>query len=257
MFFRKISKHLKGQDWAAIGIDFVIVVVGVYLGIQVDNWDEARSDRERARVYAERMQSDLETDIARAGMRKAFMGDVFDYGTVALAWAEADERSAGGWPVLLAFFQASQVSPFRQVNATFEEMRSAGELSLIADPDLRGELAEYYLVGTGSQSDYILRLIPEYRKTIRSMIPSTVTTYIWDACHREFDLDDQELLDCAAPPIGDEEIETILEEIVANPDVVPQLRFWMSTLKTAREMLDLNITAADQLVAGLEAARGR
>lgn len=255
MFFRKISKHLKDQDWAAIGIDFVIVVVGVYLGIQVDNWDEARADRERARVFAERMQSDLETDIGRAGMRQAFMGDVVDYGTTALAWAEADERPTGGWPVLLAFFQASQVSPFRQVNATFEEMRSAGELSLIEDPVLRGKLAEYYLVGTGSQSDYILRLIPEYRKTIRSLIPSTVTRYIWDACHREFNYDDQEMLDCDAP-IGDAEIEAILEDIAANPEVVPQLRFWMSTLKTAREMLDLNVAAASELVAGLEAARG-
>ncbi len=255
MFFRKISKHLKDQNWAAIGIDFVIVVVGVYLGIQVDNWDEARADRDRARVFSERMQSDLETDIARAGIRNAFMGEVLDYGTEALAWAEAAERPAGGWPVLLAFFQASQVSPYRQVNATFEEMRSAGELSLIGDPELRGKVAEYYLVGTGSQSDYILRLIPEYRKTIRSMIPSTVTSYIWDACHREFNYDDQELLDCDAP-IGNAEIEAILTEISANPEVVPQLRFWMSTLKTAREMLDLNMSAATELVGALEAARG-
>ena len=256
MFVRKISKHLQKQDWAAIAIDFVIVVVGVYLGIQVDNWDEARADRERARVFSERLQSDLETDIGRAGMRKAFMGEVFEYGTAALAWAEDDARPRGDWPVLLAFFQASQVAPYRQVNATFEEMRSAGELSLIGDPELRGKLAEYYLVGTGSQSDYILRLIPEYRQTIRSMFPSTVTSYIWDACHREFNYDDQELLDCAAP-IGDAEIEAILADVTANPDVVPQLRFWMSTLKTAREMLDLNTAAAAELVAGLEASRAR
>lgn len=251
MFMRKISKHLQDQNWAAIGIDFVIVVVGVYLGIQVDNWDEARADRERARIFTERMQSDLETDITRAGMRKAFMAEVLDYGTTALAWVEDTDRPAGSWPVLLAFFQASQVSPYRQVNATFEEMRSAGELSLIENPALRGKLAEYYLVGTGSQSDYILRLIPEYRRTIRSMIPSQVTSYIWDACHREFNYDDQELLDCDAP-IGDGEIEAILADIADNPDVLPQLRFWMSTLKTAQEMLDLNISAASELVSGLE-----
>ena len=48
MFFRKISKQLKEQDWTAIWIDLVIVVVGVYLGIQVDNWNEARNDLDRA-----------------------------------------------------------------------------------------------------------------------------------------------------------------------------------------------------------------
>ncbi|MEM7052913.1 MAG: hypothetical protein AAF446_00045, partial [Pseudomonadota bacterium] len=61
MFFRKISKQLKDQDWTAVWIDFVIVVVGVYLGIQVDNWNDARADRDRAQVFADRLQSDLQT----------------------------------------------------------------------------------------------------------------------------------------------------------------------------------------------------
>lgn len=256
MFFRKISKQLKEQDWTAIWIDLVIVVVGVYLGIQVDNWNEARDDRERAQVFAERLQSDLQTDINRATMRRAFNVEVLEYGREALAWLEAEQRGEGGWPVLLALFQASQVAPYRQVNATFEEMRSAGELSLIKDPTLRGKLSEYYLVATGSQSDYILRLIPEYRQTVRSLVPSEITRYIWDACHREFNYDDQELIACGAPT-GDIEIAAVLEEAATAPELLPQLRFWMSTLKTANEMLDLNTAAARGLIAELEAEQGR
>ncbi|MEM9323754.1 MAG: hypothetical protein AAGA41_13040 [Pseudomonadota bacterium] len=247
MFFRKISKQLKDQDWTAVWIDFVIVVVGVYLGIQVDNWNDARADRDRAQVFADRLQSDLQTDIDRAGVRIAFNQDVLRYGRKALAWLEAEPREAGGWSVLLALFQSSQVAPYRQVNATFEEMRSAGELSLIRDPDLRGSLSEYYLVATGSQSDYILRLIPEYRQTIRSLFPSEITRYIWDACHDEFNYDDQELIDCDAP-VSDSEIEVILARIGTAPELLPELRFWMSNLKTANEMLELNTEAAQGLI---------
>ncbi len=41
MLLRRVKHSLKQQDWLAIGIDFVIVVIGVFMGIQVANWNEA------------------------------------------------------------------------------------------------------------------------------------------------------------------------------------------------------------------------
>ena len=37
MFLRRIIRHVRNQEWLAIGIDFVIVVVGVFIGIQAAN----------------------------------------------------------------------------------------------------------------------------------------------------------------------------------------------------------------------------
>lgn len=42
MLFRRIIEHVHTQNWTAIGIDFVIVVFGVFIGIQVANWNDAR-----------------------------------------------------------------------------------------------------------------------------------------------------------------------------------------------------------------------
>ena len=44
MLLRSITKHVKDQNWFAVGIDFIIVVIGVFIGIQVANWDNVRSD---------------------------------------------------------------------------------------------------------------------------------------------------------------------------------------------------------------------
>ena len=52
MILRRITEHVKTQNWFAIGLDFVIVVVGVFIGIQVSNWNEARGER---RAYREAM----------------------------------------------------------------------------------------------------------------------------------------------------------------------------------------------------------
>ena len=43
MLLRSLTKHVNDQNWIAIGIDFIIVVVGVFIGIQVANWNEARA----------------------------------------------------------------------------------------------------------------------------------------------------------------------------------------------------------------------
>lgn len=45
MFFHRIGKHIRAQDWLAVGIEFVIVVFGVFIGIQVSNWNETRLSR--------------------------------------------------------------------------------------------------------------------------------------------------------------------------------------------------------------------
>lgn len=45
MLLRRIIEHVKAQNWTAIAIDFVIVVVGVFIGIQVSNWNDARVTR--------------------------------------------------------------------------------------------------------------------------------------------------------------------------------------------------------------------
>ncbi|NNE41289.1 MAG: hypothetical protein HKN14_10285 [Marinicaulis sp.] len=45
MLLRRIIEHVKAQNWTAVALDFVIVVVGVFMGIQVSSWNEARADR--------------------------------------------------------------------------------------------------------------------------------------------------------------------------------------------------------------------
>jgi hypothetical protein len=41
---RGIRDHAVKQNWTAIAIDFLIVVLGVFVGIQVSNWDSNRLD---------------------------------------------------------------------------------------------------------------------------------------------------------------------------------------------------------------------
>jgi hypothetical protein len=47
MFIRRLTDHIKQQNWSAVALEFVVVVVGVYVGLQVQEWRENVADRER------------------------------------------------------------------------------------------------------------------------------------------------------------------------------------------------------------------
>jgi len=59
MLLRRITKHVKAQNWFAVGLDFLIVVVGVFIGIQVANWNDARRDRAIEALYLDRLQQEI------------------------------------------------------------------------------------------------------------------------------------------------------------------------------------------------------
>ena len=51
MLLRRTIEHVKAQNWFAVGLDFVIVVFGVFVGLQVQDWNDSRKHQ------AERLQS--------------------------------------------------------------------------------------------------------------------------------------------------------------------------------------------------------
>ena len=63
MLLRRISKHVKDQNWFAVALDFVIVVVGILIAFQITNWNEARGDNARIERRLDNLIVDLRADI--------------------------------------------------------------------------------------------------------------------------------------------------------------------------------------------------
>jgi len=249
MLLRRAIEHVKRQEWTAIAIDFVIVVVGVFIGIQVANWNEARVDDARATNYLERIQNDLEADLSNYRDRIRFWAAVSEYGRDGLAYA--DTGRAGGktqWDILLAYFQASQVAEFVTTGTTYEELKSAGELGLITDIELRNALGTYYTnAGNPALSER-----PAYREKVRGIIPLDVQMYIWTNCYTTNEQAKQELRDCAAP-IGDERAAGIVNAIRSDKSLMSELRYWMSTMHVASLIGRDRTALAKQVKASVDA----
>ena len=50
---RRIAEHVKTHNWFAVAIDFVIVVIGVFVGVQVSNWNDGAAERRRTTLILE------------------------------------------------------------------------------------------------------------------------------------------------------------------------------------------------------------
>lgn len=45
MIFKRAVAKLRAQDWTAIGVELAIVVLGVFIGTWVANWNQERESR--------------------------------------------------------------------------------------------------------------------------------------------------------------------------------------------------------------------
>jgi hypothetical protein len=257
MILRRVIAHVREQNWTAIGIDFVIVVIGVFVGIQVANWNEARLQAQRAQGFLERLSGDLDQDLVEIDRRIAYVGRSIAYGEAALAWVEDGTLAEGSaWQTVLAFFQASRILPYTPVDTTYREMSAAGQLGLVRDPALRAGLTEYFVSGALTRSDYILKLNPEYRSHVRGLTPYRIARYIFTDCFQMADLSNVAMLPCDSP-VDETAATAVLARYREAPGLVVELAFWVDSAHQMVAILRQLRTACVELKRRVDAELAR
>jgi len=71
MILRRLTMHVKDQNWFAVGLDFVIVVVGVGVALMAQQWITDRQQRADMRVAEAALQIDLFSNYRNATERLA------------------------------------------------------------------------------------------------------------------------------------------------------------------------------------------
>lgn len=141
MLRRRIAQHLKDRDWTAIVLDLAIVVVGVFLGIQLGNWNTSLNQRAAERAYLERLRDDI---VSNRDLLDPFM-------------ARRERRLAVINRVEEMYFGDTGVQPLNETDCTklanayittlppieipsVSEAFAAGKIDLVSDQELAGAL---------------------------------------------------------------------------------------------------------------------
>lgn len=141
MIPRRVAEHMKQQHWTAFFIEVVIVILGVFIGLQVNNWNEARGERAAEIGYLGALKEDVDYStgklqrlIRNMEEQQVAREKLYAYATDPKAILEPADRDR---LLLLGLFQLPAVD-INQV--TYETLKSSGRLSLMRSPALVTEL---------------------------------------------------------------------------------------------------------------------
>lgn len=255
MILRRMAEAFRRQDWFAVTLETLMVVLGVFLGLQVNNWNEARAERERSREYLSRIRAELVADITEMERNRGLWQEGANEGYAAASYAETGARDgATDWEILRSFLHASQSHQLAFADTTYSELLSAGELRLIPDADLRSALADYYVLVAarrGGLGPY--QLLPAYREMVRGRMRSDIMRYYSQACYQQ-SAGVNRFIDCP-PPAGVTGVTEIIRRLAADQDIMNALRYWADTQRLAVELAGFDIGRAQALIDRVDGRR--
>ena len=144
MILRRTSEALRNQDWVTVAVELLILVLGVFLGLQVNNWNEARLEARQSEIFTERLLADLRVEAWNYDTILEYLGQVQSNADRALAVLEGS-RAATDEDLLIYAYRATQYSDVVRRRATYDELTSTGTIGLIRDSLLRDTAASAFL----------------------------------------------------------------------------------------------------------------
>lgn len=197
MILQKLASAIRRQDWFQVLIEVLIVIVGIFLGLQVQSWNEGRLDRLEEHQYLVRLHDDITNSIISNEVRLEFMQRQDSYSRIMLDELSRCQLAPENETVFAngLFVMGKNLPPtlFRNV---MDELNSAGKTTILRNVELRNALAEHtaYLDETINVDDKIaLRTIPHIIK-----------------------IDNKFVFNISEPKVGDEEVG--VDEIIFDFD---------------------------------------
>lgn len=193
MILRRLAQHLKEQNWTAIGIEFVLLVVGVFLGIQVANWNTALADRRVAATYVAAIADDVRADmneighirdkaLARIGASAYLLREA---GTSLMAPAiELTQRQDAGVFAGLEHMAIPEVDApppesrgrlwsiatdtymYDASRSAYDALVSSGRIEVLDDPRVVRALREYYYLVDALTGSQLRTIVPMRQKIV-------------------------------------------------------------------------------------------
>lgn len=179
MILRRIIAHVRKQEWTAIGIDFLIVVVGVLVATEVSNWNASRLMRQQGAQFTERLVTDLHEEAWGHQFYVEYYSEVLANAERALAVLER-RTNMSDEVLLVGAYRATQYKRNVRRRATYDELTSTGAIGLIEDTDLRGTAMRVFTAQL--MNELAVGEISQYRERFRMIVPMETQSALADAC---------------------------------------------------------------------------
>jgi len=180
VIIRRMADAIRAQNWFTVIIEIFIVVIGIFLGLQVTEWNKSRLEGQQSKLFTQRLIADLQENAWDYQYQIEYYGDVLDNANLALSVLDGREEATDE-ALLIAAFRATQYTFFDVRRATFDELTSTGTLGLITDQALRLTAMRVYasstfdLIDSGGATS-------KYREQFRMITPIDIQHVLTKKC---------------------------------------------------------------------------
>ncbi|MEM1402772.1 MAG: hypothetical protein AAGG55_05525 [Pseudomonadota bacterium] len=170
MLLRRLADAMRRQDWFTVLLEIFIVMVGIFLGLQANAWNQSRIDRAEEAVFLKALYEDIlaleESSSALVELRVQELEAIASGSDVLFGkteWRELTEFechaiSASHRPGIIATSLPSWAA-----------LRDAGRTGIVTGPDLRRDLAT--LTQKRESLDRIMSVAEQANSDLLSMHP--------------------------------------------------------------------------------------
>jgi hypothetical protein len=144
MILRRLVSALRQQSWLTLVLELVVVVVGIFLGLQVDSWNEARKDRVLEQQYVASLKADFQADIEELDEAIALAENRAQLGRLLISTIDKGRVEGDPNEFIWAVFSSSLLNYPSYTQATYNDLLSTGNLQLLQDANMKAAVAGYY-----------------------------------------------------------------------------------------------------------------
>ena len=161
---KRIAGSIRQQDWFAVGIEILVVMIGLLLAFQLDRWRDSIAERQREQTYVDRLSADVAADVPAIEYAVELQTMRLDFIELLMSVAR-NPMVATEQPItfLGAVSQAAYTYTPVLTSHTFENLRSTGDLRLILDETVKDEMFEYYGYDEAQRQYRPLQFSTEFR----------------------------------------------------------------------------------------------
>jgi hypothetical protein len=144
MILRRITEQVKTQNWFAVGIEFVIVVVGVFVGLQAQDWSTVRAERSAEHAAIERLIVEYKLNLELLDEDKEKSQKTMAATERLLTMISSEPAVVIADEVLAQTFLDCLTNPkFVPTLGTTNSLVASGDLRLIDDPEIQRMLTQW------------------------------------------------------------------------------------------------------------------
>ncbi|MCY7340249.1 MAG: hypothetical protein LH465_09955 [Sphingomonas bacterium] len=247
MIYKRMAANLRAQNWLAIGIELGIVIVGVFIGTWVANWNEGRAESAETAHRLDQLRPELDRIASRADLVRQYYVTSRRYAETAFAgWAKDPKVDDNDF--VIAAYQASQIKAMSTTSQSWADLFGSDQLRNIDDPAIRDPMLR--LMTYPSENIGLTRVQSKCRDDVRSVISDGIQQRIRAKCGDYFATPDA--LDFSLPnecplELDPEEATATAAELRRHPELVANLRLHLALVASLLNDVRIYDTAARRL----------